>query len=264
MHFDNALLVRAAFQWGGLAFFLAMEALAPYRAPTIPKPRRWAINLALTATNGVVLSLAFGPWNHGALSYAQEHRVGILYLLGLGPWTRMVVAVAFLDLMLYVWHLLNHEMPTLWRFHRVHHSDLNMDVSTAGRFHLGELAVSSVIKIGLVFFLGTTPWELAAFETLLVLAAQFQHSSLRVPAGFERVFWVLFVPPSMHRIHHSVLLRERDTNYGTIFSVWDRLLGTLRVDVDQTAIRIGVGAYPDANRLRLVHLAGMPFTRAVP
>lgn len=264
MPVDKAMLIRFAAQWAGLLFFLVLEAFAPYRPSTVSKARRWATNLTLAAANGIVLSLTFGYWNLDALSYVQEHRVGLLHLLGLAPWARAVVAVAFLDFMIYVLHLLNHEMPLLWRFHRVHHSDLNMDVSTAGRFHVGELAVSSAVKLGLVFFLGITLWELVAFETLLVLAAQLQHSSWRVPSRFERAFRVLFVPPSMHRIHHSVIIRERNTNYGTIFSLWDRFLGTLRADVDQNDIRIGMGAYPDPEKLRLAPLLGMPFTKPVP
>jgi sterol desaturase/sphingolipid hydroxylase (fatty acid hydroxylase superfamily) len=261
---DKTVLIRFAAQGAGLLFFLALEAVAPYRPSTVSKVKRWATNLLLAVANGIVLSLTFGYWHSDALSYVQEQRVGLLNLLGFAPWVRAVVAVAFLDFMIYVLHLLNHEMPLLWRFHRVHHSDLNMDVSTAGRFHVGELAVSSAVKLGSVFFLGITLWELVAFETLLVLTAQFQHSSVRLPYRFERAVWVLFVPPSMHRIHHSVILRERNTNYGTIFSLWDRLLGTLRADVDQNGIRIGMGAYPDPEKLRLAPLLGMPFTKPVP
>jgi sterol desaturase/sphingolipid hydroxylase (fatty acid hydroxylase superfamily) len=135
-----------------------------------------------------------------------------------------------------------------------------MDVSTATRFHIGELIVSAAIKLGLIFFLGVTLAELIVFEVLLVLSAQFQHSVLRVPAWFERIYLLLFVPPSMHRIHHSVIIRERDTNYGTIFSVWDRVMGTLLADVDQKGIRIGMGAFQNPAKLGVWRLISMPFT----
>ncbi|MDY7033196.1 MAG: sterol desaturase family protein, partial [Thermodesulfobacteriota bacterium] len=167
------------------------------------------------------------------------------------------------DFMLYVWHLLNHEMPFLWRFHRVHHSDLNMDVSTATRFHIGELVISAVIKISLIFFLGASILGVIIFESALVLCAQFHHSSLKVPGWFEKIFWIFFVPPSMHRIHHSVVIKERDTNYGTIFSLWDRSLGTLLKNVNQEKIRIGVGAYPKSEKLNFHQLITMPFTKPV-
>ena len=264
MTLETAGLLRFAFVWGGFGAFLVLELRAPYRPSTVPKPGRWATNLSLTAFNGLLMNLVFGTALLATTAYVTEHRVGVLALLGVPDWARMVAVVAFLDFMLYVWHLLNHEMPLLWRFHRVHHSDLNMDVSTATRFHIGELAVSAVIKLGLVFFLGVTLTELLVFEILLVASAQFQHSVVRVPAWFERMYWVLLVPPSMHRIHHSVLIRERDTNYGTIFSAWDRVLGTLLTDVDQSGIRIGMGAYQDPAKLRVGRLMAMPFTRSVP
>lgn len=264
MSAEQAALIRAGCLWAGLGVFLVLELRAPYRPSTVSKPRRWRTNLSLTVVNGLLLNLAFGAAVLAAVGYVTQHRQGLLYLAGLPPWARLVVAVAFLDFMLYLWHLLNHELPTLWRFHRVHHTDLNLDVSTATRFHLGELAISAAIKIALVFFLGLTLVELLVFEVLLVLCAQFQHSVVRVPKRFERIFWALFVPPSMHRIHHSVLIRERNTNYGTIFSVWDRVLGTLLPDVDQARLRIGVGAYPDPERLGLGRLLTMPFSRPVP
>jgi sterol desaturase/sphingolipid hydroxylase (fatty acid hydroxylase superfamily) len=138
-----------------------------------------------------------------------------------------------------------------------------MDVSTATRFHIGELAISAVIKISLIYFIGANLISVIIFESLLVLSAQFQHSSLNVPESFERFFWIFFVPPSMHRIHHSVKIHERDTNYGTILSVWDRLLGTLLKDIPQEAIVIGVGAYRESEKLGLPNLMLMPFTRPI-
>ncbi|MBI5016209.1 MAG: sterol desaturase family protein [Deltaproteobacteria bacterium] len=264
MTVETAGLLRFAFVWGGFGAFLVFELLAPYRPSTVSKPGRWVTNLSLTAFNGLLMNLAFSTALLGTTAYVAEHRVGVLALLDPPEWVRLVTAVAFMDFMLYVWHLLNHEMPLLWRFHRVHHSDLNMDVSTATRFHIGELSISAALKIALVFFLGLRLVELVVFELLLVLCAQFQHSVVRVPGWFERAFWAFFVPPSMHRIHHSVVIRERNTNYGTIFSVWDRFLGTLLTGVNQSGIRIGMGAYPDLETLGLGRLLAMPFTRPVP
>ncbi len=159
MSAQHAVLIRTLFVWAGFGVFLALELLAPYRPSTASKPRRWRTNLSLTAANGLFLNLAFGAAILASVGYVTEQHDGLLYLCGLPPWARLFVAVAFLDLMLYVWHLLNHEMPTLWRFHRVHHSDLNMDVSTATRFHVGELSISAAIKIALVFFLGSRWWS---------------------------------------------------------------------------------------------------------
>lgn len=256
-------LIRLLLFWGALFFFLSLEILIPYRPPSVSKIKRWINNLALTLFNSILLNLVFASAIVFTATYAQTHKIGILNIVQAPTWLKIFVTVAFMDFMLYVWHLLNHEMPLLWRFHRVHHSDLNMDVSTATRFHIGELAISAVIKISIIFFLGASPIGVLIFESLLVLCAQFHHSSLKVPKSFETLWWILFVPPSMHRIHHSVKIRERNTNYGTIFSVWDRFLGTLLANLDQTKIRIGVGAYQKPDKLNFHQLLVMPFTKAV-
>ncbi|MFC1829158.1 sterol desaturase family protein [Thermodesulfobacteriota bacterium] len=249
--------------WGGLFVFLCLELIIPYRKTTVSKPKRWMINMGITAFNALVLYLLFASAVFRTARHVSEKQLGVLNLLEIPFWAKILVTVIFMDFMLYVWHFLNHEMPLLWRFHRVHHTDLNMDVSSATRFHIGELAISAIIKISLVFFLGADLIGVVCFETLLVLSAQFHHSSLTVPTWFEKLFWVLFVPPSMHRIHHSVVIKERDSNYGTIFSIWDRAFGTLVSGVDQDRIRIGIGGHHRAEKLNLRHLLIMPFTAPV-
>ncbi|MDY6838988.1 MAG: sterol desaturase family protein [Thermodesulfobacteriota bacterium] len=255
--------IRVSLFWGGLLFFLILELFVPYRKSTVSKAKRWVHNVELTIFNTVFLQLLFAGAIVSTAAYVANREVGVLNMVSLPAWANVLVTVVFMDFMLYVWHLLNHEVPFLWRFHRVHHSDLNMDVSTATRFHIGELAISTVIKISLVFFTGAPLLGVLVFECALVLCAQFHHSSLAVPGWFEKIFWVFFVPPSMHRIHHSVVIKERNTNYGTIFSTWDRAMGTLLMDVDQTRIRIGVGAYQKPGRLDFRRLLVMPFTRPI-
>jgi sterol desaturase/sphingolipid hydroxylase (fatty acid hydroxylase superfamily) len=259
----DGLLVRGSLFWGGLLFFLVLELLAPYRQSSVSKVKRWINNVALTVFNSVILQLVFAGAAITTAAYVTTHQLGLLNMVDLPSWVKLLATVAFMDFILYIWHLLNHEVPFLWRFHRVHHSDPNMDVSTATRFHIGELAISAVIKIALVFFLGATPTGVLIFESALVLCAQFHHSSVKVPTWFETLFWILFVPPSMHRIHHSIVIRERNTNYGTILSTWDRLLGTLLTGVDQGRIRIGMGAYQKPEQLNFHQLLAMPITRPV-
>jgi len=259
-----ASILRMTLFGAGLLFFLWLELKRPYRPETVPKARRWFVNLGLTAVNTLVLALVLGGLPLFTALYVQEHQIGVLNLVRMPYWLKVLAGVAFMDFMLYVWHLLNHEMPLLWRFHRVHHTDLNMDVSTATRFHLGELLISAFIKVGLIYFLGADVLTVVIFESALVLCAQFQHSSLRISPAWEAPIWPLLVPPSMHRIHHSVKIRERNSNYGTIFSIWDRILGTLVKEVDQDGIVIGVGGHFDPARLGLPHLFIMPFTRRVP
>ena len=146
-------VIRLFLFWGGILFFLILELVISYRPSSVSKLKRWINNLALTLFNSILLNLIFSAAIVGTAAYAQKNQLGILNLIEIPTWLKILVTVAFMDFMLYVWHLLNHEMPFLWRFHRVHHSDLNMDVSSATRFHMGELAISAVIKISLIFFL---------------------------------------------------------------------------------------------------------------
>jgi sterol desaturase/sphingolipid hydroxylase (fatty acid hydroxylase superfamily) len=256
-------LIRMGLSVGGVLIFLLFELAVPYRPSTVSKAKRWAINIGMSLMNSILLTLIFRGAIVSAAAYAQSQNAGVLNMVGFPQWFRVLATLVFMDFMLYIWHLLNHETPLLWRFHRVHHADLNMDVSSATRFHIGELMISAVIKIGLVYFIGADLLGVIIFESALVLSAQFHHSSLRVPAWFEKYFWLLFVPPSMHRIHHSVVIKERDTNYGTVFSIWDRIFGTMRSDVAQDRIKIGVGAYQNEKKLNLHHLLAMPFTPSV-
>lgn len=256
-------IFRGLISWGGFFFFLLLEYLKPYRLPTVAKTKRLLVNISLTLLNSAVLSIIFAAATINSALHVSANHLGILNAFSLTFWPKVFLSIIVMDLVFYVWHLLNHKIPLLWRLHRVHHSDLNMDVSTASRFHIGELAISSCLKIGLVYLIGLNVMSIILFESLLGLTAQFQHSSVKVPIGFERVFWLLFVPPSMHRIHHSVVIQERDTNYGTILSIWDRLVGTLLKDVDQEKIVIGLGPYRKPEGLGLRSLLVMPFTRAI-
>jgi sterol desaturase/sphingolipid hydroxylase (fatty acid hydroxylase superfamily) len=255
--------IRLMLFTGGILLFLVWELRLPYRKPTESKLRRWLINLSLVGLNSLFLSVLFGSAVVVTLGFGMQYRMGLLYAVVMPAWMKILMGVLILDFLLYLWHVINHEVPFFWRFHRVHHSDLNMDVSTATRFHTGELAMSSLIRIAVILLLGVGWRELLIFDSLVLLCTQFHHSSLRIPAAFENLYWLFFVPPSMHRIHHSVVIKERNTNYGAILSVWDRMFGTLLQNVDQDRIRIGVGAYSRQTELNLYRLLIMPFTRPV-
>lgn len=245
-----------------LLLFLTAELIIPYRRPGVSKLKRWFTNISFTVFNTLILTVVFSQMITATTVYHSENNLGLLNRLELPFWANVILTIVFMDFMLYVWHLLNHEMPLLWRFHRVHHSDMNMDVSTATRFHIGELAISAVIKVGLISFLGANIISLVIFETLLNLTSQFHHSSIRAPHWFEKIYWIAFVPPSMHRIHHSVVIKERDRNYGTIFSIWDRIFGTHLKNVDQTRIKIGLGSHQKPDELGFFGILTMPFKKA--
>lgn len=255
--------LRPVLFFGGLLFLLIFERVKPYRPDTVSKKKRWANNLLLTLFNNIIIYITVGGFFLAVSRYTESNNIGILEMLDIPLLFKIILAVILMDFVLYIWHLLNHEVPFLWRFHRVHHSDLNMDVSTATRFHTGELLISAGVKLAAIYLIGVHPVALALFEIVIVLCAQFHHSSLKIPQWFDSLYHILFVPPSMHRIHHSVKIKERDSNYGTIFSIWDRVLGTLTRNIDQAMIKIGMGSYRKPEKLNLHQLIAMPFTRTV-
>lgn len=259
----DSSMIRLMIFVAGLSLFLLLEWFVPYRTPTVAKAKRWFVNLSLAGMNSLILMVLFGSAMAATLVYGSNHTWGLLYTVSLPVWTKILMGVVILDFLLYLWHVVNHEVSFFWRFHRVHHSDLNMDVTTATRFHVGELAMSALIRMAVILLVGVGWLELLVFDGLVLLCTQFHHSSLKVPILFERFYWLLFVPPSMHRIHHSVIIKERNTNYGAILSIWDRMFGTLLRSVDQAGIRIGIGAYPRQEELKLYRLWIMPFTRPV-
>jgi sterol desaturase/sphingolipid hydroxylase (fatty acid hydroxylase superfamily) len=260
---NDLFMMRSIVFWGALVLLLAIEFVRPYRQPSVSKKNRVITNVSLAALNGVLIYFIFSSAIASATGQVSAAGSVPLRMINLPAWGSVLTIIVLMDFVTYVWHYMNHKVPIFWRFHRVHHSDLNMDVSTASRFHIGELAVSSLIKIGAVLALGIDLAGLAIFEGTLMLAAQFQHSSIKVSPLFEKYFIAVFIPPSMHRVHHSVVINERDSNYGTIFSVWDRIFGTFSMNVDQDRVVIGMGAYRDFTKLALRHLLRMPFSRAV-
>lgn len=260
---DLIALVRFIAFWGGLFIFFLIETVNAYRVPTVPRGGRWIANITLAVLNGYVLRLVFSAVTAATAFQATYGGGGLLNMVAMPGWLRVLVVVVALDFVIYCWHYANHVSPFLWRFHRVHHSDLNMDVSTASRFHIIELSGGALIKLSMIKLLGVDLVSLAVFETMLLSCAQFHHSSMRISTVFEQVFVRLGVPPSMHRIHHSVVITERNTNYGTILSCWDRLFGTFRYDVPQERIVIGMGAYRKYETLTIRELLAMPFRKAV-
>ncbi|HEX8235467.1 MAG TPA: sterol desaturase family protein [Abditibacteriaceae bacterium] len=170
----------------------------------------------------------------------------------------------WLDYSYYWWHVATHRVPLLWRFHNVHHTDLDMDVSTATRFHFCELLLSVFFRLAQVLLMGVSPLVLLVFEIVFEVAGQFHHSNWRLPLGVEHALQRVLVTPRMHGIHHSIVRAETDSNWGTIFNWWDRMHGTLRLDVPQDALTIGVPGWRDERELTLLDLWKMPFGKQRP
>jgi sterol desaturase/sphingolipid hydroxylase (fatty acid hydroxylase superfamily) len=244
------------------AFFLlllVLEGLRPLRRSVERKPRRVARNLTLAGLGTAVLTLLQMPLLLPVAEWARARDLGLLHQVELPAAVETVAAVLLLDYTLWHWHWLTHRVPLLWRFHLVHHVDLDLDASTALRFHFGEMALSVPYRLMQVAVIGADPAAVALWQLLLVASILFHHSNVRLPAGLERVLVRMIVTPRMHGIHHSDYENETNSNWSSLLSAWDRLHGTLVLSVPQAAIAIGVPTYRDPRQVTLGKVLALPF-----
>lgn len=201
-------------------------------------------NLAIGALNGLLVSLVFVSLWLAASVWADENRFGLFHWLqdtaSLPVWAHAAGAILLLDLWTYAWHRINHEVPFFWRFHSVHHSDNKMDVTTASRFHLGEIFFSSLFRIPLIALFGVYLWELVLYEIVMFAVVQFHHANVGLSEKYDRWLRILIVTPNMHRVHHSRWQPETDSNYSSLFSFWDRLARTFRLNTKPETIKLGL------------------------
>lgn len=223
--------------------------------------RRWVRNLILAIPGLLASRLVLVPVPFFISLWATRHHFGLFHWLPLPAVFAVPLGVLLYDYAYYWWHMLMHMAPFFWRFHNVHHTDLDMDVTTASRFHLGEVLFSIFFRTAVVALLGLSIWTLVVYELLFSLANQFQHSNWRLPIALERVLNFAFVTPRMHGIHHSIVQRETNSNWGTVFCWWDRLHRTLRLDIPQDEITIGVAAYREEAELTFGQLFILPFRK---
>ena len=241
---------------------LVWELLAPRRVLTVSKLQRWSSNLSLLLLNGIVLRLLFPAAAVGLAYSAREMNWGLFNLLSLPAWFEVIAAVLLLDLAIYLQHLLMHRVPLLWRLHRVHHADLDIDLTTGSRFHTIEIVVSMLIKWLAILLLGPALLAVLVFEILLNGMAMFNHANVRLPRGIDRVLRYLLVTPDMHRVHHSILRRETNSNYGFNLSLWDRVFHTYidQPEKGHDAMTIGIPEFRDARQVdRLPGMLALPF-----
>lgn len=208
----------------------ALELWSPKRVLTAAKGRRWLTNLSIVGIGSAVVRLmalsAVPIVAVAAAILAGERGIGLFNWLGLPAWIEILISIVVLDFALWLQHLMSHKMPALWRLHRMHHADVDIDVTTAIRFHPVEIALSMLWKVLWVLALGAPPVAVVLFEVLLNGCAMFNHANVALPAWLDRVLRTVVVTPDMHRVHHSVIGREHNSNYGFNLSIWDRWLGT--------------------------------------
>jgi sterol desaturase/sphingolipid hydroxylase (fatty acid hydroxylase superfamily) len=247
-----------------LALF-ALEARRPLRARVEPGLRRIARNAVFGAAGGVITRAIVITAMVATARYAHRHGIGVLPLLersGVPDVVAWPLLLLLLDASMYGWHRLNHQARWLWRFHRVHHVDLDLDVSTALRFHPGELLLSAPFRVAQTFVLGPTPLLALGYELAMQVATAFHHANWRLPLRFERVVQRVLVTPRMHQIHHSVVPEQTASNWSVIFSFWDRIAGSYRNDVDEAQLVIGVPELRAPRAVTLGKLLALPFARS--
>jgi len=249
-----ALLLPALF----LAL-LALEAAWPLRRLKRSRPRRWGVNVALMALAFACGMLVVRPVALGTAAWVESRGLGLLATLPLPFWGKFALGFLLMDLTFYYWHRLNHTRRLLWRFHNVHHVDPDLDVTTSFRFHFGEILYSTVFRLAQVGLMGVAPVTYLAYELAFNAATLFQHSNLRLPLVLERPLNWLLVTPRMHGIHHSVVGGETNSNYAVVFSCWDRLNRSLRLNIPQSQVIIGVPGYLRPRDNRLAALVILPF-----
>jgi sterol desaturase/sphingolipid hydroxylase (fatty acid hydroxylase superfamily) len=246
---------------GVFAFFLALEWISPLRRRTAGATRRILTNAVISALGLLAGGLVVRPAALRAMGWASERDFGLLAWLALPPWADFCVGFLLLDLTFYYWHRLNHRSNLLWRFHSVHHVDPDMDVTTSFRFHFGEILYSAAFRALQMALLGVSPVTFVVFEFAFQASTMFHHSNLLLPLSLERGLNVLLVTPRMHGIHHSRIGEETNSNYSVIFPWWDQLHRTLRLNVPQAQVEIGVGGYEKPSDNALLALLALPFRR---
>ena len=253
--------VRLGVFLGIFAIITAWELAGPRRTLRVRKGLRWTHNLALTMLNEVLVRAAIPVAAVGVGAWAAERGLGLLNLIDVSYPLAILLSVLVLDLAIYLQHQMFHVVPLLWRVHRVHHADLDIDVTTGTRFHSIEIGLSMLIKFAVILALGTPAIAVLMFEILLNASSMFNHGNVRIPAAIDGILRLLVVTPDMHRVHHSIDPRETNSNFGFNLPWWDRLFGTYRAEpqAGHEAMTIGIAQFRSPRELRLDRMLLQPF-----
>jgi sterol desaturase/sphingolipid hydroxylase (fatty acid hydroxylase superfamily) len=259
--FAGEPLIRLSAFAAIFAAMAAWEIAAPRRERKLARGRRWPGNIGVVVVDTLLVRLLFPTTAVGLALIAEARGWGLFHALDIPMWAGVPAAVIALDLAIYLQHVLFHAVPALWRLHRMHHADLETDVTTGARFHPIEILLSMGIKLGVVAALGAPAAGVLAFEVLLNATSMFNHSNVRMPARLDRVLRWIVVTPDMHRVHHSIAARETNSNFGFNLPWWDRLFGTYRDQpaAGHVAMTLGVEQFRDPAEQRLDRMLTQPF-----
>jgi sterol desaturase/sphingolipid hydroxylase (fatty acid hydroxylase superfamily) len=243
------------------ATLFVVERFLCLRLATRPLLGRLVVNCAVSALAFAAAMLLVRPAALSVLNWASERPFGLVHVMPMPVAVQLIVAFLLMDLAFYWWHVANHRIPFLWRFHNVHHIDPDLDVSTAFRFHFGEVVLSTAFRIVQVSVIGLSAWMFAAYEIVFQATTLFHHSNVRIPIGMERLLNLVIVTPRMHGIHHSQVREETESNFSVVFSWWDRLHRTLGLNIPQAEIVIGIPGYAQEGDNSLSNALLLPFRR---
>jgi sterol desaturase/sphingolipid hydroxylase (fatty acid hydroxylase superfamily) len=252
-------VVRVGTLLGVLTVMLLWEGLRPRRPLSRPRRERWGANLGLTLLNTVLVRVTVGGVAYTAAVFAADQGVGLLHWRPLPAWAAAAMTLLVLDFALYVQHVLFHAVPVLWRLHRMHHADLDVDATTGLRFHPLEILLSLGLKAAVVVLLGAVSWAVVAFEVLLNAASVFNHGNVALPERLDRWLRWIVVTPDMHRVHHSTRMAETNSNFGFSVPWWDRLCGTYRAQPALGQVGMDIGLSDEHTPLNLGQLLLLPF-----
>jgi sterol desaturase/sphingolipid hydroxylase (fatty acid hydroxylase superfamily) len=241
---DLARAVRFGAPVALLTLFWCWETWRPFFGSRAGRLTHALRNLAIALFNSVLLGLVFGSLTVATAEWAGLASFGLLHLADFAPPLRFALALILLDAWMYVWHRANHMIPILWRFHRMHHTDRHVDVTSATRFHLGEHVGAALLRLGVIALAGIEVWHLVVYDTLVIAITQFHHADISLGRWDRRLRW-LIVTPYMHKVHHSDWQPETDSNYSVVLSIWDRLAGTFRMRVHPRTIVFGLADFSD-------------------
>ena len=257
---SNEAAIRLGFFFGVLVLMAAWEAATPRRERTQTRALRWTSNLGIVVVNTLLVRLLFPVLPVALALIADDRGWGLFNIVDAPTLLPVVVSVVLLDLLIYGQHVFVHFVPVLWRLHRMHHADLDFDVTTGARFHPVEILLSMAIKMVVIILIGAPAVAVLIFEIVLTATAMFNHSNVNLPLGMDRVFRLVVVTPDMHRVHHSELPHETNSNFGFNLPWWDRLFGTYRDQPEKghQDMTIGIDLFRDPGELHLHKMLAQP------
>jgi sterol desaturase/sphingolipid hydroxylase (fatty acid hydroxylase superfamily) len=242
-----------------LVLMWTWESIAPFFRRSPQRVRHAVRNLIVALFNGIVLGAIFAGITGQVVEYAASQRIGLLHVFILPPALHAVAAFMMFDCWIYLWHRINHTVPFFWRFHRMHHSDNEMDTTSAARFHLGEILFSMILRLPVIAIIGVPMWVLLVYDTVLLTSTQFHHANVALSDRLDKALRLIVVSPFMHKVHHSRVKPETDSNFSSVLSVWDRIFGSYREKENYREIQLGLVGFDGTERQTLKGLFTTPF-----